>query len=54
MKWAAGFVFAPGFLERYARADDLDDIRARDDLVDERLWNTTGHEPVAVNRRAWL
>ena len=54
VKRAAGLVFAPGFLERHARADDLDDIRARDDLVDERLGNAAGHGPGAINRRAWL
>ena len=42
---AAGLVFAPGFLERHARADDFDDIGACDDLVDERLWDATGHGP---------
>ena len=51
---AAGLEFAPRFLQRNPRADDLDDIRARDDLVDERLWNAAGHGPAAVNRRAWL
>ena len=54
MERAARLVFAPGFLERYSGADDLDDVGARDDLVDERLWNATGHGPVAINRRAWL
>ncbi len=32
---AAGFVLAPLLLERHARADDLGDIGARDQLVDE-------------------
>ncbi len=42
---AAGLVFAAGFLQRHARADDLDDIGTRDDFVDERLWNAAGHGP---------
>ncbi len=51
---ATSLVFAPGFLERYPRTDDFDDIGACDDLVDERLWDATGHGPGAINRRAWL
>ncbi len=43
MKRAARLVFAPGFLEADPRADDLDDVGACDDLVDERLWDSTGH-----------
>jgi hypothetical protein len=37
VEWAAGLVFAAGFLELHARADHLHDVRAGDQLVDEAL-----------------
>ena len=40
---AAGLVFAPGALQWHAAADDLHDIGAGDQLVDEGLRNPTGH-----------
>ena len=51
---AACLEFAPGFLERHACADDFDDVGARDDFVDERLWNAAGHGPRAVSRLSGL
>ena len=49
----AGFVFAPGFLERYPAADDFNNIGARDQLIDKGLWNAAGHGPQA-DRRALI
>ena len=40
---AAGAVFAAGFLELDARADELDDVRACGQVVDEALGNAAGH-----------
>src|SRR4029077_7557857 len=37
VEWAAGLVLAAGFLQRHACADELHDIGARDELVDEVL-----------------
>src|SRR5450631_3419812 len=46
---AARLVLAAGLLERYACADDLDDIRTCDEFVEKRFWNSSGHGPVAIN-----
>jgi hypothetical protein len=40
---AAGLPLAAGLLELHAAADQLDDVGARDQLVDERLWDAAGH-----------
>ena len=40
---AAGLVFAARFLQRDARADQLDDVAARDQVIDEALRDATGH-----------
>jgi hypothetical protein len=40
---AASLELAPGFLQRHAFADQLDDIGAADQLVDEALGNAAGH-----------
>src|ERR1700724_1353371 len=45
MKRAAGFVLAAGFFERHPRADDLHDVRTRNEFVEKRIWNTAGHGP---------
>jgi len=41
---AAGLVLAPRLLQRHATGDQLDDIRARDQLIDEGLWNPAAHD----------
>jgi hypothetical protein len=43
VEWAAGAVFAAGFLELHPRTDELHDIRARGQVVDEALGNAAGH-----------
>ncbi len=43
VKRAAGFEFLAGFFERHAAADQLDDVGAGDQLVDEVLWDAAGH-----------
>jgi hypothetical protein len=42
VKRAAGAVFAAGFFQRYAAANQFDDIAACDQVVDERLRNPAG------------
>src|SRR6185437_13366800 len=43
VKETAGLVLVAGFLERHAIADELDDVGARQQLIDERLGDPTGH-----------
>ena len=43
MERAARLVLAPGLLERHAAADQLDDVGAPDQVVDEMLRNAAGH-----------
>ena len=40
---AASLVLASRFLERHARADQLDDIGTSDQVVDEGLWDAPAH-----------
>jgi hypothetical protein len=44
-------VFAPGLLQLHARADELYDVRARGQFVDEALGNAAGHAP---DYEGWL
>ena len=48
---AEAFVVAAGALQRDARADDLDDVGAAEQLVDEGLWDSPGHS-VALSEPA--
>src|SRR6185437_7154735 len=50
VKRAAGLVLAAGLLKRYPQANDLDDIRARDQLVDEALRDASHR----LDLGAWL
>ncbi len=43
MEGAASLEFAPGLLERYAAADQFDDVGAADQVVDEVLRYPAGH-----------
>lgn len=43
MKRATGFVTTTGFFDRRARAYDIDDITAFDDVIDKLLRNATCH-----------
>ena len=45
VKRAQAFEIAAGFLERNARADDLGDVSACEQLVDEGLWDPAAHGP---------
>ena len=40
---AAGLELAPGFFQRYARADKLDDVGATDQIIDETLGDAPAH-----------
>ena len=42
-----GLVLAAGLLQLHAGTDDLDDVGALHQLVDEMLWNARGHFPGA-------
>ena len=48
MKRAAGLEFAARFLELHAPANDLDDVGAGDQIVDEILRNQSGHSVLNV------
>jgi hypothetical protein len=39
----AGFEFAPGFFQRHARADELDDVGSTDQIIDEILGDAPAH-----------
>jgi hypothetical protein len=43
VEWTAGLEFAPGFLQRDAFADQLDDVCTTDQLIDEVLGDAAGH-----------
>src|SRR6185503_359063 len=53
VKRAAGAVLAACFLELHSRADELDDVRARGQLVDETLGNSASHGGPILRRSAW-
>ena len=43
VEWAQAFVVAAGALQRDARTDDLDDVGATDQLIDEGFGDSAGH-----------
>ena len=49
VKRAAGLEFLALLFQRHAAADQLDDVGAGDQLVDEVLWNASGHDSVAAS-----
>jgi hypothetical protein len=43
MEWTYRFVFAAGFLQLNALAQNFNDIGSRDQIVYEMLWNQAAH-----------
>ena len=50
VEWATGLVFPAGLFELYATADDFNNIRPRNQVVDEVLRDKSGHTDANVAR----
>lgn len=52
MKRAASLVVLTGFLQPHPRVDQLDDIGAYEQIIDEGLWDPACHNrPVSLHRK---